>query len=308
MQNNPYQNSDGSDTQLGQYYKMFKDNSLNPVQRTDFERLSRQAGLNPGEGYNDYLSRNQTEANMNAVKPAVDSLSAGIPELRQAYTQRQTQVQAEKEPLVQRYEQLLNEIRGRETSQVNEVTRNTNREMARRGISGDSTFASDELQGRTAPIRGAAQSDILTTSFDRESKLREIDNMITNLNSEMVQAERDIRNSIAQIQAQAGSAGVAQALQIFQMAQQQREAALDRALQERQLTANIDNARLTSNSAAFKEVQGGLFNTQTNQWVVPPKATGGSGTGNAASYLTKTVNNTGTTQNKNSTGKWFITG
>jgi hypothetical protein len=229
--------------------------------------------------------RYQTAANMKAIQPAVSSLEAGIPELKDAYTKRQEQLTAEKDPLVARYEQLLGEIRGRETSQINDVTKLTNREMARRGISADSGFAGNELQGRTQPIRSAAQSDILTTTFDRESKLREIDNAITNLTSEMVAAERDVRNSIAQIQATAGQQGVAQALQLFQIAQQERQAALDRALKERELTATIDNAKLTASTSAIKEVQGGLFNTLTNQWVVQPKKTGDGTTANVQKYL-----------------------
>ena len=220
--------------------------------------------------------RTQTEANMRAIQPAVTSLEAGIPELKQAYQTRQDQLTAEKDPLIQRYEQLLGEIRGREASQVNDTTRTTNREMGRRGITLDSTFAAEELQGRTAPIHSQAQSDILSTTFDREAKLREIDNSITNLTSEMVAAERDIRNSIAQIQATAGQQGVSQALQLYQMAQQERQAALDRLVQEKQIAATAAINQQNANTSAIKEVQGGLYNTSTGQWVVPPKATTGS--------------------------------
>ena len=212
----------------------------NPYQEEQYQQKLKQYGILPGEDYMGYVTRKQTEANMKAVQPAITSLEAGIPEVKDAYTKRQEQLTAEKQPLQDRYEQLLNEIRGRETSQVNETTRNVNREMGRRGITLDSTFAGDETLGRTAGIRSQAQSDILTTTFERESKLREIDNTITNLTSEMVAAERDIRNNIANIQATAGTQGVAQALQLYQIAQQERQAALDRALKERELNANIE--------------------------------------------------------------------
>lgn len=256
----------------------------NPVQETRYQQLLKEQRESGGGGGGGIDYEKQRQMSLEAVKPAIQSLEAGIPELKAAYTSRQNQVQAEKEPLIQRYEALLSEIKGRETSQVNDTTRNVNREMGRRGIALSSTFAGDETIGRTAPIRGAAQADILATNFDREAKLREIDNVITNISSEMIAAEREIRNTIGQIQATAGTQGVQNAIQIFQIEQAQRQAELDRQLKERELTATIDNARLTANTSAIKEVQGGLFNTQTNQWVVPAKSTGTS-TANVSAYL-----------------------
>lgn len=234
---NPFQ-SDGDLAKLEAIGKTT--GGRNPIQEEQYQAKLKQYGILPGEDYMGYATRRQTEANMKAVQPAISSLEAGIPEVKDAYTKRQEQLTAEKQPLIDRYEQLLNEIRGREVSQVNEATRNVNREMGRRGIALSSTFAGDETLGRTAGIRSQAQSDILTTTFEREAKLREIDNVITNLTSEMVAAERDIRNNIANIQATAGSQGVAQAIQLYQIAQQERQAALDRALKEREINANIE--------------------------------------------------------------------
>lgn len=275
----------------------------NPIQEEQYQAKLKQYGINPGEDFMAYASRRQTEANMKAVQPAVDSLSAGIPEVKDAYTKRQEQLTAEKQPLVDRYEQLLNEIRGREVSQVNETNRNTNREMGRRGITLDSTFAGDEQLGRTAGIRSQAQSDILSTTFDRESKLREIDNVITNLTSEMVAAERDIRNRMAEIQATAGTAGVAQAIQLYQIAQQERQAALDRALQERELNANIEASNKPTTSV--QEIGGRkvLLSYDSNGNVTNRTDLGPSGTGTGTGGISNLFPNVTTTSNSSTVKK-----
>lgn len=275
-------------------------NLLSDVNQQKSDDYFRGLGFDKGrQGASDYLAQQrdamggitqeekqayQRKIALEAVQPAISSLQASLPEVRTSYEKRAEQVSAEKTPLIDRYQQLLDEIRGRETGAVNTATRTINREMGRRGIPLSSTFSDQEVQGQTAPIHQAAQSDILSTTFDREAKLREIDNTITQLNSEKIAAERDINNTIAQIQANAGTQAAQNALQQYQFDQQQRQATLDRLLQERQLAATIDASKLTANTAAIKEVQGGLFNTQTNQWVVQPKATG-TGVGNISTYL-----------------------
>ncbi len=216
---------------------------------------------------------------LDAVQPAISSLSASLPEIQTKYQTQQAQQEAEKQPLKDRYDQLLAEIRGRETSQVNDVTRTANREFARRGITADSTFAAEETQGRTQPIRGAAQSDILTTTFDRESKLREIDNTITNLTTEMVTAERDVRNTIAQIQATAGTDAANRALEMYKVQQQEKQNALDRLLTERSL-ANSEQS--TRNSATESQRN---FDEQVRQYNIGQANKKTGTTANILNYL-----------------------
>jgi hypothetical protein len=51
-----------------------------------------------------------------AVKPAVASLEAGIPEVQQQYATQRSQLEAEKAPLQQRYDDLISQIKGNQTS------------------------------------------------------------------------------------------------------------------------------------------------------------------------------------------------
>lgn len=235
------------------------------------------------------IANEQRNIALEAVKPAITSLEASIPEIKTKFESAQAQVGAEKEPLKARYEQLLNEIRGRETSQVNDVTKTANREFARRGITADSTFAAEETTGRTAPIRGQAQSDILTTTFDRESKLREIDNTITNLTQSMVEAERDVRNTIGQIQATAGTEAANRAYDIYKTQQAEKQAALDRALQERQVAAQETAASKSSTQIVTQNGRQLLIDSTTGATIRdigPSAAPSTSPTGGVSNYLT----------------------
>lgn len=276
---NPYMQGNGGDSELGQLEKIrTTGGGLNPSQQDQYNKLSGQAGLNPGESFGDYLTRKQTEQANKIVQPAVDSLNAGIPELEKAYKDQQSQQQAEKDPLIARYDQLLNEIRGRETSQVNDTTKTVNRELGRRGIALSSTFADQEVQGQTAGIHSQAQSDILSTNFDRESKLRDIDNTIVNLNDQMVSAERDIRNTIAQIQATAGTEAANRALQIYQIDQQNRQAELDRAVKQKELDANITASQTPKTQVVTAGGRQLLVNSTTGQ-IIKDLGTSASGAG-----------------------------
>lgn len=253
----------------------------------------------PGGSWTEKVASPQELANeqrgifMEAVKPAITSLESSLPEVQSQFEKRQAQVEGEKQPLKDRYDQLLNEIRGRETSQVNDTTRNVSREMGRRGIALSSTFAGDETIGRTAGIRSQAQSDILSTTFDRESKLREIDNLITNLNSEMVTSQRDIRNTIAQIQASAGTDAAKQAFQMYQIQQQQKQADLDRLLQERQI-ANQQSQFASSNQLeqqkfAAQQAQQAFVNsrsgTGSGNIIIGGSSTTGQKTDSTSSFI-----------------------
>lgn len=155
------------------------------------------------------------EANRQAVNPAVESLKAGIPEVQQTFSNRRTQLEAEKSPLTERFNNLLERVKGTFESQRNQATQTTTNELARRGITSSSGFADRELQGALSPIlkeEGQTYTDI---GLERESQMRALENAITNLVGEEGAAVRALLNSAAGYQAQAGLASIPQALQLM---------------------------------------------------------------------------------------------
>ena len=269
----------------------------NPVEESEYQNLLTSSGIpftNSGgrasiEGFGtggnatdtgmfQYAGANaqQQQIFQNAIRPAVSSLEASRPEVTQSFDTRAAQVEAGREPLKARYDKLIADIRGAGASQETDTTRVLRQELGKRGITGSSTFAQEEELRRIQPIQQATESNVTNTTLDREEKLRGLDDVITNLTQEKVAALRDITNSIAQIQASAGTDAAKQALEMYRIRRDEIQKELDRAVAEK----NAETARITATTANYgnyKEVQGGLYDVVNNRWVVAPKPTGTSG-------------------------------
>ena len=232
-----------------------------------------------------------------AIKPAITSLEASRPEVNTSFDTRASQVEASKDPLKARYQKLIDDITGRGAGMVTDTTRVAAQEMGRRGIPLSSTSAQEETLRRTQPIQQATTSEITDVSLDREEKLRGLDDLITNLTQEKVAAQRDITNTIAQIQASAGKDAAQAALQMYQIQQSQREAALDRAITEK----NAETARITATAPSTEVVTVGgrkkLINKQTGAVIsdLGSSSEGGSGNNIADIFKNLGIGNANTT-------------
>lgn len=264
---------------------------------------------NPGSSWSEQVKSPSDLANeqrgifMEAIKPAVNSLEASRPEVNTAYDTRASQVEASKTPLQERYQKLIDDIKGNAAGQVTETQRTTAQEFARRGISNNSEAAAQELQARVNPIQQWSGSEQANIGMDREEKLRGLDDLITNLTQEKVAAQRDITNTIAQIQSSAGTDAAKAAIQMYQFQESQRQAALDRAIAEK----NAETARITATQekSDTASVQGGLYDVKNNRWIVPPKPDSGSGN-NLADILG--LNKTGMTTSGVQRSAWINNG
>lgn len=181
-----------------------------------------------------------------AVKPAVDSLQASIPEIQSKYAQTRTQLQAQQPALEERYKSLLDSIKGQGTQDVNNQTRITNQELGKRGITGSSTMAQQEIQNTTSPLMQKYAGLEKDTSLAREDSLRQLQDSIANLTPQETADQRAIQNAIAQLYAGAGQTGASQGIQLYstnlsnqlqqdQLAEQKRQNALAQTLQQYQL-------------------------------------------------------------------------
>lgn len=246
------------------------------------------------------LQKNQeaaTKAYTSAIQPAVASLQASIPEVATNYDTQTAQVQAEKDPLIARYQALIDQINGSTQGQVNATQTTATNELGKRGIPLSSTAAQQEIQGQVLPIQQAGQANVTNTTLDREEKLKGLDDTIANLNQQKIASERDITNTIAQIQASAGTQAAQQAFQMFQVQQQATQDALDRAIQERQLAIQQTTATAAANKVDTASVQGGLYDVTNNKWIVQPKDTSGGGSDIASILAALNSNKAATTSN-----------
>jgi hypothetical protein len=217
---------------------------------------------------------------MEAIKPAVQSLEAGIPETSAAFAERRRATEAEVDPLKERYANLIDQIKGREQKETTQTIRSTAREYGRRGIPLSSTAYAEEEQGRTQPISQYYTGQLKDTEIARESDLRQIQNLLGELTIGETSAQREIRQAIANLQAGAGTNAIQSANEITQAALNRvlQQAGLD--LQQRQLESSIANANADRDLALrkFNEYELPYLNYVINKPYYK-ESSGSSGTG-----------------------------
>lgn len=130
------------------------------------------------------IARQMRQFNVESAQPAIQTLQAG------------------QAPLKQRYDELLKSIKARGTQEVGQADIISARELGRRGIPTDSTFAGEFQQEKRLPVQTAFGGLEAETGLQGE------------------QAQQAIASAIAQLQAGGGQNAISQALQLYQQQQQ----------------------------------------------------------------------------------------
>lgn len=86
------------------------------------------------------------------LNPIVETIKSQSPAITQAYQGAKNVLETRKSSLGDKYQQLLNDIRNAGRTATETQTKTTNTELARRGITSDSTAASQELAASLKPI------------------------------------------------------------------------------------------------------------------------------------------------------------
>lgn len=173
-------------------------------------------------------------ARQQAVAPAVKSLEESVPEISQKFGTEKTRLAGEKEPLKQRYQSILDDLKRRETQETEKATLNTANELARRGITGGG-FYDTQFTEATRPISEFYGTQGKDVSLSQEQGLSNIDKMIADLTGTEVESVRSVRNAIAQIQSGAGNASIEDAFQQLQFQEQQRQFDQSQSLEQEKL-------------------------------------------------------------------------
>jgi len=168
-------------------------------------------GGSTGSSQGDTIQR-AIEMQREATQPAISSLEESRPEQREAIETRQGQLEAERSPMTDRYNNLISQITQTGQRAEEQQTRITSGEMGKRGLVGSSTLAQQELQRAVSPITERYLGMSTEAGLDRESALRDLTNQITNLGLSGTESQRAITNAIAQLQAGAGQAGITQGI------------------------------------------------------------------------------------------------
>ena len=208
-----------------------------------------------GVAYAQQLEQSQAAA-QKAIEPAITTLKEAQGKIAPIYAAKEEAVRGEIEPTRQRYENLLQQVVANQQKSETAQTLTTSRELGRRGIAAGSGLLEQELVNAINPIREYYTGQTKDVGFEREEKLRGLQNLIGELGIGRSQQEIELMNTIAQIQAGAGTGGIQSALQMYGLTQQSRESQLDRDLQERLAAAKETTA---APEYKFADVLGGGY-------------------------------------------------
>lgn len=171
--------------------------------------------------YNDYVSKGGSsssgpssniqrlvEANRNAIRPAVESYQASLPETRATFENQRGNLNEQRSSLTDRFDNLINEIKGGFTRNREDAVRTTSNELGRRGILSSSGLADREIQNAVSPINTAESNAIRDVGYEREDQIRAINNAIESSYLNETNAVRAILNQLAGLESTAGLSGV----------------------------------------------------------------------------------------------------
>src|SRR3990167_1341438 len=191
------------------------------------------------------LSQELTRQRIAAAGPAIESLQASLPEIGQRYEAAGARLGAEQQPLLDRYQNLIGELKGRETKETATQAQALAQTFGRRGLTTEGGLYQGALAERTGDISQFYGGEIKKKTLAQQADVRDIRNQIAQLTEQRVTSERDVRNMIAQLQSQGASEAITQSLQQFQFQQdqalrqkiadfQQQQATRESAFQQRQ--------------------------------------------------------------------------
>lgn len=176
-----------------------------------------------GEQLADRARQQALTARQSAIAPAVSSLEASIPEQAQKFGAEKTRLEGEVNPIKQRYQLVLDELKRRETKQVGEAQTALSREYGKRGIALSSGAFDQNLAQNINPLTDFYGIQGREAAGAQEESLRNITNLVNQLVPQETEANRTIRNAIAQLQAGAGNASIDDAFNQLKFMEEQRQ-------------------------------------------------------------------------------------
>lgn len=157
--------------------------------------------------FEDTIRRAQ-QMQQEAYKPLISQLQGNVPEIQKNFASQRQTLENRRKPLQERYDNLIADLKNRETQDVNKQTVVTNNELGKRGILGSSTLAQQEIVNATQPISQSYGAQVKDVGLAGQEAQQKIDEQISGLSSAELESIRGIQNAIAQFQAQGNTEGI----------------------------------------------------------------------------------------------------
>lgn len=185
----------GPDQSFGGLYGQLA-SALGIGEETPLENKAYAVAIGPGQE-SEYIQKYFTSTSPTAGFES--TLSAGKPLVEAAYSERGRQLETEKAPLTERYNALITELTRRETQDVGQLTTNLAREYGRRGVPLSSSAYSEDLFNKQQPIKQFYSGQGVTVGLEKETKLREINNLLSELPIQKAKELQGIDEKIAEL-------------------------------------------------------------------------------------------------------------
>ena len=164
----------------------------------------------------DSILRQFTGLANQSIAPIASQINSQISDIQSRTGQERSRLESGREPLRQRYESLIADIKGQGQESENTQTRITSGELAKRGITNTSTLAQQEIQNAVQPIRRQTQTSTGQLGAQREQDLLGLEGLISQLLGQESQAVGGLRGNLANLQSSALSNAFTSALPFLQ--------------------------------------------------------------------------------------------
>lgn len=192
----------------------------------------------PGASLDETISR-AVNSLREANRPIIDSYNSSIGETQQRFANQKTQLEGRRQPLQDRYSNLISSIKNQGQQDVTNQTRITNNELGKRGLLSSSTLAQQEIQNATSPLMQKYAGLEKDASLAQEDEMRNLENQISGLAGQETDSLRAIQNAIAQLQANTQQQGISLGTDAFNRYQEQERQRV--AMEEARRQQELDN-------------------------------------------------------------------
>jgi hypothetical protein len=156
-------------------------------------------------------------------QPVIDSLNKYGDQLKQSYATQKQGLQSQISPLTDRYNALLSQIKGNQTTSENRQLVTTRGEIAKRGIPLTSTIADQEITNAVNPITQQYTDLSKQTVASQNQDIAGINAAIANLAPQEQAALGQVATQIAQVNGGNTKDAISTALSLMQNAQTQQQ-------------------------------------------------------------------------------------
>lgn len=210
-------------------------------------------GSTTGSSYNinDIIGQVQS-ALTNSLGTVTSSLSNLQNSLGTAYQQKKDVLSNQLTSIDKQYSDLLSQISSQGTLNEAAQAKTTNAELAKRGISSDSTSAQQEILSALAPVKQQTSANTLSATSAKTSALNAVNKALANIPIEQKTAETSIVQQIANLLSGAANTAVSTGSSLYSQllgsektASEQLYQELQNKLLQKQLDTSGDKSYLT---------------------------------------------------------------